>query len=87
MRIQKLGLTFAVLVVALFLASGNALAKPGTATGATAFTYSNAVGGNWACIENRIVNKNFTKETFTCTISDLTTLPAGTYTIGQAPIY
>jgi hypothetical protein len=86
MRIQKLGLTFAVLVVALFLASGNALAKPGIATGATPFTYSNAVGGNWACIENRVMNKNFTKDTFTCTISDLTTLPVGTYTIGQPPI-
>jgi hypothetical protein len=87
MRIQKLGLTFAVLVVALFLASGNALAKPGGATGTQTFTYFNAVGGNWVCHENRIVQTNarnpFTKESFTCTIDNLSTLPAGTYTFSQ----
>src|ERR1700687_353508 len=86
MRIQKLGLTFAVLVLALFVASGNALAGVTNGKGATTshlVTSYPSVGGNWACSETRVVSKSYPngKDTFTCTISawDPTALPACSY--------
>ena len=61
-------------------------AAPALASGNTAFTaqytvsYTSPMGGNWNCTGMRIANQKFTKDVFNCTITDLSTMPAGTYT-------
>src|SRR5436309_2166526 len=55
--------------------------------GATTAKYSaiyTSIGGTWTCSGVRVV-KNTVKDVFTCTISDLTNLPVGPWTLTNNP--
>jgi hypothetical protein len=74
----------------IFLSASIALAANGaTPTHFTASYDNGAVGGPggfWTCTGERIVKsapKGFTKDSETCTITDLTSLPPGTYHLGS----
>lgn len=41
--------------------------------------FTHTIGGVWTCTGVRVVNKDYTKDSFECTITNLETLPAGTY--------
>ena len=45
-------------------------------------TYSNSIGGDWTCNGVRVTNKVYPNgfDSFTCTITDLSSMPVGTYT-------
>lgn len=82
MKTLQLALVCAVVSIAALFTS-TALAGNGAET--TQFKppqYPSAIGGTWTCSGVRIVKtepKAFTKDSQTCTISNLTTLPPGTY--------
>lgn len=59
--------------------SGGSQGK-GATTDKFRVSYFNPIGGNWDCTGVRVVNRNHTKDSFECTITDLVSLPPGTYT-------
>ena len=82
----------AVLVVALAgagVATGVATANNGAQTSHFTAAYFNGQGGFFTCSGERIVKtapQAFTKDSETCTISDLSTWPPGTYPIVTSPL-
>lgn len=92
---RKLGSLVLVAFFALSLSAGVASASPnasdppstsggdqgkGATTDKYRASYIHAIGGNWDCVGVRVVNRNQTKDSFECTVSNLVTLPARTYT-------
>lgn len=84
-------LRVAVLTVVLAvggLAAGVATAGNGASTAHFTAAYDNGQGGFFTCSGERVTKtapNAFTKDSETCTISDLSTWPAGTYTITPSP--
>lgn len=60
--------------------SGGAQGKGATTDKYRVSYINNAIGGTWNCVGVRVVNRNQTKDSFECTVSNLVTLPAGSYT-------
>jgi hypothetical protein len=89
--LRKLWL-LAVLVTALVgagAATGVAAADNGATTAHFTAAYFNGQGGFFTCSGERIAKtapKAFTKDSETCTISDLSTWPPGTYPIVTSPL-
>ncbi len=59
--------------------SGGSKGK-GASTDKYSTGYYNNIGGNWEVTGVRVVNKNYVKDSFSGTISDINLMPAGTYT-------
>ncbi|HEV2067814.1 MAG TPA: hypothetical protein VGR08_13365 [Thermomicrobiales bacterium] len=60
--------------------SGGAQGKGATTDKYRVSYINNAIGGIWNCVGVRVVNRNQTKDSFECTVSNVATLPAGNYT-------
>lgn len=101
MRKRTLVIVAIFVALSLFVFTGTALARTapvgsasrplmkGDSNGsATQFTanYYNGFGGYFSCSGVRVVNKNFTKDTETCSMSNVSTWPAGEY-IGNPYFY
>ena len=92
MRISKCLTSLAIVLLLSAVSSNSVFAAPGAPgvpaspsnNGATvnhlSTSYFNAVGGVWTLNETKVINKNHSFENFSGTISDLSSLPAGTYT-------
>jgi len=97
MKKQSLVIVAIFVALSFFAFTGTALA--GASTTGTALagastvkpihyiaSYASLLGGNWTCSGVRVVNNNYTKDSFTCQISDLSSFPAGTY-VGNPTFY
>jgi hypothetical protein len=91
---QRVTFIVIAMVAALLLNMGVASASPGAGIppptdggsqgkGATTVkyqaSYTSVIGGQWECAGVRGVHKDATKDSFACTMTDLASLPAGTY--------
>ncbi len=80
----------ALALAAVFLSASVALAANGAQTTHFTAAYDNGQGGFFTCAGERIVKtapKAVTKDSETCTISDVATWPAGTYVIGSGAFW
>jgi hypothetical protein len=86
MKISMKTLGTLVLALSMLASATPALASTNSAfTDKYTATSNSPYGGQWTCAGTRVENKNKIEDIFTCTVSDPTTLPAGTYTNDNAP--